>query len=888
MFALACVCGTRLSAQTTEGKDFWVTFMRADTTESSSTVSGAVNKVNPITLSLAISSRENGQVTLSNPNTGWNQSYSVNANQVTNCDLYFGSPRQKDQTDNKGCYSYQSETPTWTAIHVEATVPVSVYASNLKEKTFDATNVLPTSALDDHYIVQTYPPSDHGGAKQGSHFAIIATENNTQVEITPTAQTAKGKTTKFTTPVLQKGQVYYVWTGNQRDGAAADFSGTEIQALNEKKIALFQGCPHTNIPDSIRNRDHIFSVAMPTVYWGNTFVVTSSMTRHRDIVRVLAEEDGTTVTVRTATKTMTHTFDFATNPKRTFEFELGEPGANISGSKNKANQSCVLSDDGLLNDSSCIIETSCPCAVHLFMASNTYDGTTLSDPAMVWISPIEQKISEITFATFGKANEHYANIITDNENVQSMTMDGVDISNYFHPVSGSNRYSFARVTVSNTAHTLVGESGFVAHVYGYRQNESYAYSVGSAAAKTSMTINGTILQNDTVSTKRICINEDIRFESKFDASINQVLWDMGDGQTFTQENAARFTYKYESPGLKQIQAIGSLTNSCTGESYTDTIRVAIMLGRADTIRRGQRLCVEDPTTYTGKLNDTVSYDCDSVLVYHMELGQATSSEIERTARDGYKWHGETYYESGDYQYTTENYNGCDSVVTLHLTVEKCLHMKVSAPSSIICADEEDVRFPYEIEQGDPSDAYLVINGTKYPLGYVMTGDNTGYLSCPMRYLKAGSYSTEIVVTDLSTLCNQILHFKVSFTVQYASSVFKQKWTNVLAVRDSAYNGGYNFVGFQWYCNGQPVPGATSPNYYTDSTLTEGDEWFVMLTRDDGVVLPSCPQIINFDHSQNPAPERVKESSDAKKAVEQQRFVIIRDEKRYDVFGRRIQ
>lgn len=52
-----------------------------------------------------------------------------------------------------------------------------------------------------------------------------------------------------------------------KDNAEGDLSGTYVKARNGKKIAVFQGCPHTNIPYQVKQRDHIFSQAMPTQYW---------------------------------------------------------------------------------------------------------------------------------------------------------------------------------------------------------------------------------------------------------------------------------------------------------------------------------------------------------------------------------------------------------------------------------------------------------------------------------------------------------------------------------------------------------------------------------------------------------------------------------------------
>ena len=48
--------------------------------------------------------------------------------------------------------------------------------------------------------------------------------------------------------------------------------------------------------------------------------------------------------------------------------------------------------------------------------------------------------------------------------------------------------------------------------------------------------------------------------------------------------------------------------------------------------------------------------------------QPLTEHVEVTACDSYEWNNETYTESGDYQQTFVAANGCDSVVTLHLTI----------------------------------------------------------------------------------------------------------------------------------------------------------------------------------------------------------------------------
>ena len=60
--------------------------------------------------------------------------------------------------------------------------------------------------------------------------------------------------------------------------------------------------------------------------------------------------------------------------------------------------------------------------------------------------------------------------------------------------------------------------------------------------------------------------------------------------------------------------------------------------------------------------------CDSVLTLHLTVNYADTAEFAETVCDSYEWNDQTYTVSGDYTQTFTNAAGCDSVVTLHLTV----------------------------------------------------------------------------------------------------------------------------------------------------------------------------------------------------------------------------
>lgn len=669
---------TVVDGQSTEGKDFWVTFLQAD----------QGNSNNGFKLSVSISSRSNCKVYLSNPYSGYKDSVDITANEQKLVELYSGSSnvataRSAMQTSKKVCYAGYSERVDTCALHITATADISLFATNYKIATFDATNVLPTVSLKDEYYIQTYSPSDHDSnvdATQGSHFAIVATEDNTIVDFVPTvltqaindsvnaAQTKKdfvgedalterdkywlnytvGDTMR--TPVLNAGQVYYVWTGkgSKTDWKAGDLSGTYVKAKDGKKIAVFQGCPHTNIPYHQKERDHIFSQAMPTQYWGNTFVLTQSVGRKRDIFRIMALNDETEVRIN---GNLVHTFNFVSgdedDKKHFFEFEIGD--ATIPGSRGgKGN---VLRVDGPV----CYVQTSCPCSVHEFMTSRGYDQGTSSgdngDPAMLWVNPIEQQIDQITFATYASDNSgksayasHYVNIIT--ENPAGMMLGSADISSEFSAVPGS-KYYYARHTLDKTStdssspdhdghsYTLKNTQGsFIAHVYGFTANESYGYSAGGATKPLTqyIIINGEIFTPETENT--LCGEDTVKFECHPDYEYEKVEWHFGDGQTKTVTSEEAKTdsiipHYYANSGSYKAYVLIYRESShvCAGQKAIDSIPIIVTIGRYKfAIGTPDIPCPEDGKVFVGR----IPYTNEGHVNLH---GDNVTVEFNQTAKD---------------------------------------------------------------------------------------------------------------------------------------------------------------------------------------------------------------------------------------------------------------
>jgi hypothetical protein len=77
------------------------------------------------------------------------------------------------------------------------------------------------------------------------------------------------------------------------------------------------------------------------------------------------------------------------------------------------------------------------------------------------------------------------------------------------------------------------------------------------------------------------------------------------------------------------------------------------------------------------------------VTLHLTINKTIYAEESVTACDSYTWNGQTYDKSDDYVYTTTAANGCDSVVTLHLTILP--PAEIQRDTIYVCASD----LPYE-------------------------------------------------------------------------------------------------------------------------------------------------------------------------------------------------
>jgi len=95
---------------------------------------------------------------------------------------------------------------------------------------------------------------------------------------------------------------------------------------------------------------------------------------------------------------------------------------------------------------------------------------------------------------------------------------------------------------------------------------------------------------------------------------------------------------------------------------------------------------DQTTTYT--VTVTASGGCTDMAEHMIIVNSVANEEVTLSVCDSYEWNGRTYTESGDYTVFFHQSNGCDSAVTLHLTVAHLQDATVSSTSDTICLGGE--------------------------------------------------------------------------------------------------------------------------------------------------------------------------------------------------------
>lgn len=325
-------------------------------------------------------------------------------------------------------------------------------------------------------------------------------------------------------------------------------------------------------------------------------------------------------------------------------------------------------------------------------------------------------------------------------------------------------------------------------------------------------------------------------------------WDFGDGTTSYDENPIH-VFPNEG-GTYNVK----FTAGIVGGMCTDVAEYTFTFPKVGTTRDtiNAVVCFGDGYDFNGRTyfgdgcySDTLVsiYGCDSIVTLNLtilpEPQDLKLADKYICSDEEFIFNGEVITESGTYTATYKDMYGCDSVVKQSVFIQDALHLSFDSVY-IACADDENIALPYFLASGslDTCSAVLESSLNSYDtISNVTIRDNTLFIPMPDSVIP-NVYTVKLDFGPQS--CGQEGE-ETKVSIYYSREVLAQRWNDVLAVKNEDYNGGgYQFVSFQWYKNGDPIVGATSSILYVPEGLDLSAEYSVLLTRlSDNVTLMSC-------------------------------------------------
>src|SRR5688572_5496399 len=349
------------------------------------------------------------------------------------------------------------------SIHIVSDVPIVAYAHIYGSASSGATMLMPVETYGYSYISinskQRYQPNCFSWAY------VIASHDNTVVEITPSVVTRLGKPAGVPfTVTLNKGQVYQIIGANPTNGPdALEVSGTKFRSIANPlgdcyPVAVFSGSSRTYNPISCGSGggDNDNQQCFPTQAWGKRYLTaptsrsTAANQFHTNSYKVLVKDPATVV-------------------KRN--------GVALTGLQQN---SFYFFESGTAD----LIEADKPVMVAQFMTGGGCLGGGVGDPEMMYISPLEQGIKRIGFYrnTREAITVNYLTLIIPNNGVSSLRIDGSAAfdHSYSHPQLAGYTVVIKRWLPSAQSQAIVtSDSAFTAITYGLGSVESYGYNAGT-------------------------------------------------------------------------------------------------------------------------------------------------------------------------------------------------------------------------------------------------------------------------------------------------------------------------------------------------------------------------------------------------------------------------
>lgn len=596
-------------------------------------------------------------------------------------------------------------------IHITSDVDISVYAFSNRSRSADASVILPTNSLGKKYYASAYfedAPGDDSWTSLGSpsEILVVASADNTLIEITPSEATTDGKVkgSAFTIN-LNQGDIYQL-------KSLGDLTGTLIESASSsddcKNFAVFGGNTWTRVTGgqdclAFSNiggggiatlsggfaGDHLYEQMYPVNTWGRRYSAIPFKGRTGYVLQVTASEDDTEVSVDGQ----------PTVALNAGEYQRYNMTLAALVSANKPIQVAQLSQS-----------LSCD------FPPGISDPVGPGDPFMIMLSPNEQFLNRITFNALEaeQIDTYFVSVIVRTSDIDQVTLNGNPIaSSLFFGTPGDREFSYATVNIDRGQdYTLNSESGFIAYIYGFGQIESFGYVAGASLENLNLQLVG---DDETIGLiiEEGCVNSLVDFQVEFDLDpgetprFNTFDWDFGDGNLAEGESVG---HTYAEAGTYEIQLLASDGGGACGNSEIATRTVVITETTAGDISGPASVCPD-----VAGIDYSIAGTDSNTYEWLIEGGTITSAATgENVTVD---WHSAN--DNAFIKVIPSNYLGCKAdTVVLDVLINKRLEPAIPAgPAEVCFTDLESVMYSTPPTSG--SDYLWSIEG-----GQILSGATT--------------------------------------------------------------------------------------------------------------------------------------------------------------------
>ena len=351
---------------------------------------------------------------------------------------------------------------TAKAYRLRTSAPVAAYQFNPldNEDVFsnDGSLLIPRHTFDTDYYALTYQGLVRRPDRKdfNGYVTVVAWQDATEVTVTPSVDVRAGQGAAAIaagTPTVFTLNAFDVL--NLEGASGADLSGSRVQVTGgvDATVAVFAGHEAVAIinPGASCCADHIEEMMLPTSTWGNEYAIARSKLRtdEADVLRIMAQVDGTTVTISSSASCPTLAAGAFCEIEISEDVEIVSSEPVLIGHYLKS----TIGPDPL----------------------DPFGSIGSGDPSLAIAVPIEQYRSTYSFLVPSEYAKQYISVVATVG--ATLTLDGSDISSQLTAM-GANGRGAARIEVSPGQHKLNCAGGCGLEVYGYSDAVSYFFAGG--------------------------------------------------------------------------------------------------------------------------------------------------------------------------------------------------------------------------------------------------------------------------------------------------------------------------------------------------------------------------------------------------------------------------